>query len=420
MTIRNGLRAVNWLSPLIGAALLAGCAHDRYSMGDSTVLVQPAENRALTSTPVTGGSIPGRVTPREVMCSEPSPDIARLVGENSRIEANLAANLAAGITPQVALGYANARSEAIANLGKRLATIQLLRDGTFRACEAYRNGAISDTIYALIVAHTERAMVALLSSELIAGENSNPAPSTQISAPALGPEDARQMAQTLGGIAGAEARVREATVNVTRLVPGALGALDKLDLGALKPEQKGAISRLLAATRERSQLGDKLGEVVGRLEKAGSAALPGLPALAAAAPAAGAPRPMTVAAAPRPATSAATTSATAEDVQIARIRALAVTETAALVYPSMSGIEVACLNALDRPPSPSGPTELQTFCKQRIGRMIDFKEAQQTQILNGFGELAGRMPLLGAEPAPRKGAATPVTRAGAALPGRTK
>jgi hypothetical protein len=416
------LSASKRFAPMMGVILLAGCAHDQYTVGGSTVLVQPAENRALTSTPVLAGSIPGRVMPREVVCSEPSPDIARLVGESSKIEGNLAANIAAGITPEVALAYAHARSEAIANLGKRLATIQLLRDGTFRACEAYRNGAISDTIYALIVAHTERAMVALLSSELIAGENSTPAPSTQIGAPALGPEEARQMAQALGGIAAAETRVRDATANVGRLVPGALGTLDKLDLGALKPEQKGAIARLLAATRERSQLGDKLGEVVGRLEKAGAGVLPAVPDLARLQPGSR-PRPVTVAAMVPHASAAAPTgpAATAEDVQIARIRALALTETAALVYPSMSGIEVACLNALDRPAGPRGPTELQNFCKMRIGKMIDFKEAQQTLILNGFGALAARMPFLGGDAAPGKGPApaAPV-HAGAAVAGRTK
>jgi hypothetical protein len=52
---------------------------------------------------------------------------------------------------------------------ERTQTIQLLRDSLYRACEAYANGALSDTTYALLLSRYDDTMVTMLSSELVAG-----------------------------------------------------------------------------------------------------------------------------------------------------------------------------------------------------------------------------------------------------------
>src|SRR5204862_6868923 len=62
-----------------------------------------------------------------------------------------------------------ARAESLAQLTNRLATIQLLRDGLYRACEAYANGAVSEITYAIMLSRFDKLMVTLLTGELVAG-----------------------------------------------------------------------------------------------------------------------------------------------------------------------------------------------------------------------------------------------------------
>jgi hypothetical protein len=69
----------------------------------------------------------------------------------------------------VAAAVSRAHAEAIVQLTERLATIQLLRDGLHRACEAYGNGAISDTAYAVMLSRFDKTMVTMLLGELAAG-----------------------------------------------------------------------------------------------------------------------------------------------------------------------------------------------------------------------------------------------------------
>jgi hypothetical protein len=56
-------------------------------------------------------------------------------------------------------------NEAVASLGIRTATIQLLRDGLYRACEAYRNGAINEFGYAMLLSNYDDVMIRLLAIE---------------------------------------------------------------------------------------------------------------------------------------------------------------------------------------------------------------------------------------------------------------
>ncbi len=158
------------------AVALAACTSDTGStqveqkvLGDSDVLVTTADVRMTISKPVTFDAEKGRVKPRRVVCTEPSPDIAKAVQESFGMGASLGVEVPQGVSAAAALSISKARAEAAAQLGERLATIQLLRDGLFRACEAYANGTFSEVTYAVLLSRYDDAMVSLLIGELAAG-----------------------------------------------------------------------------------------------------------------------------------------------------------------------------------------------------------------------------------------------------------
>lgn len=117
--------------------------------------------------------------PRQFVCAEPSPDVARVV--QAALSAGVAGTadvstpIPAGLSGPDALKVDAAarvdasRSEAIAQLTRRIATIQLLRDGMYRACEAYANGAIGQEIYTAIVSRYDKIMVTMLLGEMATG-----------------------------------------------------------------------------------------------------------------------------------------------------------------------------------------------------------------------------------------------------------
>lgn len=105
-----------------------------------------------------------------ITCAEPSPDVAKAVGQSLNLGGSLGiAGLPSGIDPQVAAAISQARAESVAQLGERLATIQLLRDGLYRACEAYANGAISETAYAIMLSRYDDTMVTMMLGEIAGG-----------------------------------------------------------------------------------------------------------------------------------------------------------------------------------------------------------------------------------------------------------
>ncbi|MBI1245395.1 MAG: hypothetical protein GC202_10350 [Alphaproteobacteria bacterium] len=116
-----------------------------------------------------------KVTGKVVMCAEPSPDVAQAISAALSISASVEkiASIPSGSSGEdkrgtgVNLGYSTASS--VAQLGERLATIQLLRDKMYRACEAYANGAVGPTGYTLMLARLDKTMATMLSGELAAG-----------------------------------------------------------------------------------------------------------------------------------------------------------------------------------------------------------------------------------------------------------
>jgi hypothetical protein len=114
------------------------------------------------------------VKTKQVICAEPSPDVAKIVSKafdmgNALKGRGLIPNTPTQAELQSTLALSKSYAEGVAQMTERLATIQLLRDGLYRACEAYSNGAISATTYAAIVSRFDKTMITLLLGELAAG-----------------------------------------------------------------------------------------------------------------------------------------------------------------------------------------------------------------------------------------------------------
>ncbi len=103
----------------------------------------------------------GQITQKRIVCAEPSPDLALA----------MAHSLGGGVS---VFGYGSgnlstATSQALSQLAERFAAVQLLRDILYRSCEAYSNGAISSTTYALMMARLDETTTTLLLGEMAAG-----------------------------------------------------------------------------------------------------------------------------------------------------------------------------------------------------------------------------------------------------------
>jgi hypothetical protein len=180
---------------------------------------------------------------RRVYCAEPSPDIARIVSAASSLNLTGSAKGLEKVQPELALAFASSRAEGLAQLGQRLATIQLLRDSTFRACEAYANGAIGPSTYAMIVSRYDDVMVTLLLGEMAAG-SARHAPASLLSGVA-----------TTGGLSQAtlEAATKLALTRMdkaTSALDGAVAARSKLKADASDAEKSAAAQAVAAARKE--------------------------------------------------------------------------------------------------------------------------------------------------------------------------
>lgn len=109
-----------------------------------------------------------RRKPEYITCAEPSPDIAKVISESTSISGGFSAANLSGVSPEVAAAISRGKAEGLAQLTQRLATIQLLRDGLYRACEAYANGAISEVTYSVLLSRFDDTMITMLMGEFAA------------------------------------------------------------------------------------------------------------------------------------------------------------------------------------------------------------------------------------------------------------
>ncbi len=163
-----------YLGTLGGSVLIAACTgtgtiKEVQSLDGGKVMLTSADVRVISQVKPHQSSQAGVVQPRYITCAEPSPDVAKAIAETSNVGIAASAQLPQGVTPEVAAAIAKARAESMTALGERLATISLLRDALYRACEAYANGALSSTSYAILLSRYDDTMTSLHNSEMAAG-----------------------------------------------------------------------------------------------------------------------------------------------------------------------------------------------------------------------------------------------------------
>lgn len=128
---------------------------------DDQVIATDSRLRIINNSAIADSSIPGETDPRQIICAEPSPDVATTIANS----------FGGGIN---VFGYGNAsissgHVEGLVQLSERTATIQLLRDKMYQTCLAYANGAISGTTYSFIMSRLDETIVTLLMGETAGG-----------------------------------------------------------------------------------------------------------------------------------------------------------------------------------------------------------------------------------------------------------
>jgi len=134
-----------------------------------------------------------------VVCTEPPPDTAKA------IQAVLALEGKGGDgTVTAGASMSSGASEAVLELAGRSTALLGLRDGLYRACEAYANGALGADAYALLETRYGQLMTTLFLGQDIAGVASNHA--NTVSAPTINisaPNNAVQSTTNTGSDTGA-------------------------------------------------------------------------------------------------------------------------------------------------------------------------------------------------------------------------
>ncbi len=101
---------------------------------------------------------PDPVNPtHNLVCTEPLPDVAKALSSAAEAHAQGSGGGAVNVT----LGGGYSSAEALLELAGRSTALLGLRDGLYRACEAYANGAIGDDAYSLILSRYGTVMVTL-------------------------------------------------------------------------------------------------------------------------------------------------------------------------------------------------------------------------------------------------------------------
>lgn len=162
---------------LAGVALLSGCANatlttfnkdQTYSGSDDHATFMDAKQRVLISSVKTIESTANH--PKETIrrfCAEPSPDAL------SAIAASMGLNLS--VPNKGDLGYSQAFTEGAASIGLRTQSIQILRDITYRDCEAFINGGLTAFGLETLQRRFQSTLVAVLAIEQLTGVVKAPA-----------------------------------------------------------------------------------------------------------------------------------------------------------------------------------------------------------------------------------------------------
>jgi hypothetical protein len=141
------------------SAALGGCAifadpnawPQKFKYGDSENIASGANVRYVNDRLRDMAGREGRPLP--TMCTEPAPDVAVAFGTSLGASAN--------ISGQGSGGFGAGTSEAAMQLAGRTAGVLALRDGLYATCQAYANGALGQSAYALGLSQYGNLLVAL-------------------------------------------------------------------------------------------------------------------------------------------------------------------------------------------------------------------------------------------------------------------
>jgi hypothetical protein len=156
---------MQYLVPGFAALVLAGC-----SILEDDVARGFAQSWSLT--PVTFTTADVRMitqrnrqgSPNPIICTEPSPDVAKALSAAAQLTGSGGNGTTTG-----SLGAGGASAEAALALAGRSTALLGLRDGLFRACEAYANGVIGADAYALVLSRYGQLMTTLFLGQDVTG-----------------------------------------------------------------------------------------------------------------------------------------------------------------------------------------------------------------------------------------------------------
>lgn len=147
------------LTPILLSTELVDPAAVNVAGAVQRAILVPGGNYAL----VTMRNRPDLATPlaaRQILCTAPSPDWATALAMAQQIQGS--GGVTGGATGS--LSASNSLTETVTALAGRTAGVVALRDGLYRACEAYANGVIGKDAYALILSQYGNLLVALAGS----------------------------------------------------------------------------------------------------------------------------------------------------------------------------------------------------------------------------------------------------------------
>ena len=157
----------------------------------------------------------GEAPTRNILCTAPSPDWATALAMAQQLQGS------GGVTggPTASLTASNSLTETTTALAGRTAGVVALRDGLYKACEAYTNGVIGKDAYALILSQYGNLLVALAGGSGGGGNGPAVAGTAATGGGTTGTTASGTSAQTGGGAAQAGA------ATVAQMQQGVLQAL---------------------------------------------------------------------------------------------------------------------------------------------------------------------------------------------------
>lgn len=179
MTLKSMLALACAASTL--AACQGGTIYRKDKFGDLDVLSVDARQRLV---------LQGEVDGQRIVCTEPSPDA--IVAQAAEIAASANGPLAGG---NAAARLAGGFSESAGSIALRTQTIQLLRDGYFRICEARLNNQIDKKHYEATMMFIDEFIATVAAIEALGGMVQSPS----LAINANGSATASDTSTTVGG-----------------------------------------------------------------------------------------------------------------------------------------------------------------------------------------------------------------------------